>query len=60
MKTRADVKYFVYDCLWKQFFGSNSSQVPSNSMFFDNFDNSKVIFVNCWCLGNNERDNWVA
>ena len=30
IKTRACLKYFVNDCLWKQFFASNSPQTPSN------------------------------
>ena len=30
MKTRACLKYFVHDCIWKQFFASNSLQAPLN------------------------------
>ena len=30
MKTRVSLKYFVNDCLWKQLFSSNSSQIPPN------------------------------
>ena len=30
MKTRACFKYFIHDCLWEQFFASNSSHAPSN------------------------------
>ena len=30
MKARVYLKYFVHDCLWKQFLASNSPQTPSN------------------------------
>ena len=30
MKTRASLIYFVNDWLWKQFFASNSIQIPSD------------------------------
>ena len=30
MKTRANRRCFVNDCLWKHFFGTNSTQTPSN------------------------------
>ena len=30
MKTRVCLKYFLDDCLWKQFFASNLPQAPSN------------------------------
>ena len=30
MKTRASLKYFVNDCLWKQCFVSNSPHTPEN------------------------------
>ena len=34
MKTRVSRKYFVDDCVWKQFFASNSPQTPSNLISF--------------------------
>ena len=30
MKTKASLKYFVNDCLWKHVLASNSPQNPSN------------------------------
>ena len=41
MKTRICLKYFVYDCLWKQFFCySKLVPVPFKLNFFDDFGNS--------------------
>ena len=45
MKTRVCLKYFVNDCLWKQFFATNSPQTPSNLILFTSlsvstFDNN--------------------
>ena len=34
MKTRVIVRYFVTDCLWKQFFDFNSLQMPLNLIFW--------------------------
>ena len=37
MKTRVSVKYFVNDCLWKQFFASNLPQTPPNLIYLTIF-----------------------
>ena len=36
-KTTACLKYFLNDCLWKQFFASNSRQTTSNLMLLTIF-----------------------
>ena len=34
MKTGVSLKYFVNDCIWKQFLGSKSPQTSSNLISF--------------------------
>ena len=42
-KTRIGFKYHVNDCLWKQFFPSNSPPNPFKLNFFENFGNSNAF-----------------
>ena len=39
IKTRVCLKYFVNDCLWKQFLASKLAQTPSNFFFLTIFKN---------------------
>ena len=41
MKTRVYLKYFVNDCLWKQFPAFNSAQTPSNLICLTIFETLK-------------------
>ena len=43
MKTRVFLKYFVNDCLWKQFFASNLPQTPFKLDFVHNSCNTKAF-----------------
>ena len=43
MKTRVFLKYFVNDCLWKQFLASNLPPDPFRFNVFDNFSNFKAF-----------------
>ena len=43
MKTRVCLKYFVNDCLWKQFLASNSPQTSSNLICLTIFCKNKVF-----------------
>ena len=44
MKTVVCLKYFVHDCLWKQFFASNSALVPSNFICLTIFEKDSKTF----------------
>ena len=43
METKVCLKYFVNDCLWKQFFASNAPPDAFKLNLFDNFGKFKAF-----------------